>query len=141
MRDQGANVTLITGPTNLPDPKNITVRHVVTAQEMYQAVQDSLPADIAIFAAAVGDWRVANETAHKMKKTSQHNLTLTLQENPDILHAIATHPTLRLSVVGFMPKPMICLVMPKRMKKTRLDFRMMRDARHVLAGKPIKSHY
>ena len=61
LRDQGANVTLITGPTNLPDPKNITVRHVVTAEEMYQAVQDGLPADIAIFAAAVGDWRVAKQ--------------------------------------------------------------------------------
>lgn len=102
LRDQGAAVTLITGPTNLPDPANIAVRHIETAQEMYQTVLASLPADIAIFAAAVADWRVARDHPHKIKKHPQHSPTLTLQETPDILHAIATHPTLRPAlVVGF----------------------------------------
>ena len=55
----GADVTLVSGPVNLPDPPGVTVVHVETARDMLQAVERALPADVAIFAAAVADWRVA----------------------------------------------------------------------------------
>src|SRR5450755_3958195 len=64
----GAAVTLISGPVNLPDPPGVTVVHVVTARAMLQAVERALPVDIAIFAAAVADWRVAGASEQKIKK-------------------------------------------------------------------------
>ena len=67
----GANVTLICGPVNLPDPPGVKMIQVESAREMLRAVERTLPADVAIFAAAVADWRVANAGHQKMKKTSR----------------------------------------------------------------------
>ena len=64
----GAAVTLVSGPVNLPDPPGVTVLHVETARDMLRAVENALPADVAIFAAAVADWRVANAGEQKIKK-------------------------------------------------------------------------
>ena len=69
----GADVTLISGPVDLDDPPGVTVKHVETAREMLQQVEAALPADIAIFAAAVADWRVANEGEQKLKKTASRH--------------------------------------------------------------------
>ncbi len=100
---QGASVTLVAGPTSLPDPYGVTIRHITTAAEMLTACERALPADVAILAAAVGDWRIAGELASKLKKKAGGKPpTLSLIENPDILHYVSTHPTKRPGlVIGF----------------------------------------
>jgi phosphopantothenoylcysteine decarboxylase / phosphopantothenate---cysteine ligase len=85
----GADVTLISGPVDLDDPPGVTVGHVESAREMLQRVEAALPVDIAIFAAAVADWRVANEGEQKLKKTAAGMPPLQLVENPDILATIS----------------------------------------------------
>jgi len=85
----GAHVTLVSGPVALPDPEGVNLIKVETAQEMLDAVLDALPADIAICAAAVADWRAAVQGAQKLKKTSGADVSLTLAQNPDILATIA----------------------------------------------------
>ena len=80
---------MISGPVDLDDPGGITVKHVESAREMLHRVEAALPVDIAIFAAAVADWRVANEGEQKLKKTSAGMPPLQLVENPDILATIS----------------------------------------------------
>ncbi|NUB45095.1 bifunctional phosphopantothenoylcysteine decarboxylase/phosphopantothenate--cysteine ligase CoaBC [Fertoebacter nigrum] len=86
----GARVTFVTGPALVPPPGGVAVVRVETAAEMLAAVQTALPADAAVFAAAVADWRVANAAGQKMKKdgTGQPP-ALAFAENADILAAIA----------------------------------------------------
>ncbi|MDE1883943.1 MAG: bifunctional phosphopantothenoylcysteine decarboxylase/phosphopantothenate synthase, partial [Rhodospirillales bacterium] len=97
----GARVTLVSGPAALPDPLGLTTIHVETAREMLAAVQAALPADIAVCAAAVGDWR-PEEATQKLKKTVDGVPALTLTENPDILAGIsAPGPQRPRLVVGF----------------------------------------
>jgi phosphopantothenoylcysteine decarboxylase / phosphopantothenate---cysteine ligase len=84
----GAQVTLVTGPVALPDPPDVAIVRVETAEEMLRAVEDALPADIAVFAAAVGDWRPASKVPHKIKKSGAER-ALELVENRDILATIA----------------------------------------------------
>jgi phosphopantothenoylcysteine decarboxylase/phosphopantothenate--cysteine ligase len=99
---RGAECVLISGPTGLSAPLGVRVIKVTTAEEMRQAVERELPADIAIFAAAVADWRVANASAEKIKKTAATKVpSLLLQENPDILASIARHEKRPPLVVGF----------------------------------------
>jgi phosphopantothenoylcysteine decarboxylase/phosphopantothenate--cysteine ligase len=85
----GADVTLIAGPVGLDDPADVTVKHIESAREMLAAVEASLPADVAIFTAAVADWRAAHEGAQKLKKTAAGAPPLQLVENPDILATIS----------------------------------------------------
>src|SRR5260370_28397049 len=85
----GADVTLISGPVELSDPIGVTVKHVESAREMLHRAEAALPVDIAIFAAAVADWRVAHEGERELKKTSLGMPPLQLVENPDILATIA----------------------------------------------------
>ena len=99
----GAKTTLVTGPTNLKDPLGVKVIKIETARDMLQACLDSLPADIAICAAAVADWGVANNSEQKIKK-SDYDLVSTLQlnENPDILKTLSQLDSNRPNlVVGF----------------------------------------
>jgi len=97
----GARVTLITGPVALPDPPGAHVVRIATAEEMLRGVQQSLPADVAVFAAAVADWRPAAVPSEKIKKGSAKP-ALELVENPDILTAIAKEPAQRPAlVIGF----------------------------------------
>jgi phosphopantothenoylcysteine decarboxylase / phosphopantothenate---cysteine ligase len=96
----GARVTLVSGPVSLPDPPAVTTVHVETAAHMLAAVEAALPADIAVCAAAVGDWRVA-AAAQKLKKAAQPP-ALQLSENPDILARLSTPgPQRPRLVVGF----------------------------------------
>ncbi len=99
----GARVTLVSGPVALPDPPALTVRRVETAAQMLAACREALPADIAVFAAAVADWRVANATDRKIKKTAGGGApALELVANPDILATIAEPgPARPRLVVGF----------------------------------------
>jgi phosphopantothenoylcysteine decarboxylase/phosphopantothenate--cysteine ligase len=85
----GADVVLISGPVELEDPKDVSVVHVESARDMLKKVEAALPADIAIFAAAVADWRVAHEGEQKLKKTNAGIPPLQLIENPDILATIS----------------------------------------------------
>jgi phosphopantothenoylcysteine decarboxylase / phosphopantothenate---cysteine ligase len=85
----GADVTLISGPVELGTPNGVTVVRVESARDMLARVEAALPVDIAIFAAAVADWRVANEGEQKLKKTENAMPPLQLVENPDILATIS----------------------------------------------------
>ncbi|MCX5581033.1 bifunctional phosphopantothenoylcysteine decarboxylase/phosphopantothenate--cysteine ligase CoaBC [Kaistia terrae] len=86
----GARVTLVAGPVGMADPEGVSVRRVETARDMLAAVEIALPADIAIFAAAVADWRPAHEAVSKLKKDGSGIVPpLHVTENPDILATIA----------------------------------------------------
>lgn len=101
-RDLGASVTLISGPTNLHDPDGVNLVKVETAREMRDVAISHLPADIAICAAAVADWRVKNKPGQKMKKAAGALPKLELAENPDILKTIAKKgPDRPELVIGF----------------------------------------
>jgi phosphopantothenoylcysteine decarboxylase/phosphopantothenate--cysteine ligase len=99
----GAAVTLVSGPVNLPMPQGVNVINVESARDMLQAVERALPADVAVFAAAVADWRVANAGAQKIKKKAgAATPELTLAENPDILSTVAHRASGRPGlVIGF----------------------------------------
>jgi phosphopantothenoylcysteine decarboxylase/phosphopantothenate--cysteine ligase len=98
----GARVTLVSGPVTLPDPPGLAVAHVETATQMLAAVTAALPADIAVCAAAVGDFRAASVPEQKIKKDGNGLPTLHLAENPDILATISAPGRQRPKlVVGF----------------------------------------
>lgn len=103
LRDLGADVTFVTGPASVPPPEGVKVVRVETAREMLLAVQAALPAEAAIFAAAVADWRVENASLQKMKKDGAGQApALSFAENPDILASVAQMATGRPKlVVGF----------------------------------------
>ena len=99
----GAEVALVSGPVNVPDPPGVAVVKVETARQMFDAVAAALPADVAIFAAAVADWRSEGASPSKIKKNSGGPApTLKLSENPDILSTIAHRTSGRPRlVIGF----------------------------------------
>jgi phosphopantothenoylcysteine decarboxylase/phosphopantothenate--cysteine ligase len=98
----GADVTLVSGPVDLAAPAGVKLVRVESARAMLEAVEATLPVDVAIFAAAVADWRVASEGAQKIKKTGGALPALTLVENPDILATIAQRIEQRPAlVIGF----------------------------------------
>ena len=97
----GAEAVLITGPTHLPDPPGVAVSHIETAEEMLAACQAALPVDVAVCAAAVADWRVAERRNQKLKKNGQLPV-IKLVENPDVLAQLsAKGPKRPRLVVGF----------------------------------------
>jgi phosphopantothenoylcysteine decarboxylase/phosphopantothenate--cysteine ligase len=85
----GAEVVLVSGPAEVPPPAGIAVVNVETARQMLDAVENALPVDVAIVAAAVADWRAAKPAGEKIKKGSGRTPTLRLVENPDILATVA----------------------------------------------------
>ena len=98
---EGAETVLVTGPTTLSDPANMTVVHVNSADDMLEATQDALPADIVVCAAAVADWRVDRQADRKIKKNGAIP-DLKLVENPDILATLSSASSDRARlVVGF----------------------------------------
>jgi phosphopantothenoylcysteine decarboxylase / phosphopantothenate---cysteine ligase len=98
----GADVTLVSGPVHLPDPPGVKIVKVASAQDMLAAVTKALPADVAVFAAAVADWRPARPHANKIKKGAGGAPKLALTENPDILATVAHDPSRRPRlVIGF----------------------------------------
>jgi phosphopantothenoylcysteine decarboxylase/phosphopantothenate--cysteine ligase len=118
----GARVTLVAGPTNLSDPQGVACIHVESAAQMLEAARKALPADAAIFAAAVADWRVASASGEKIKKDAKHKTPqLDLVENPDILKTIAherpgTRPAL---VVGFAAETEHVIEYAKKKRKAK----------------------
>jgi len=102
LRDLGAKVTFVTGPATVPPPEGVQVVRVETAREMLEAVTAALPADAAVMAAAVADWRIANAGAQKMKKDGSGRApALEFAENPDILATVAKGALRPRLVVGF----------------------------------------
>lgn len=98
----GARVTLVSGPVSLRTPDGVMRVNVRTAQDMQQAVEQALPADVFIGVAAVADWRVDRPATEKLKKQSGQALSdLTWVENPDILAGVACHANRPELVVGF----------------------------------------
>ena len=117
----GARVTLVSGPVNQPDPPGATVVRVESARQMLAACQAALPADVAVCAAAVADWRTAREAGQKMKKVpGEVPPPLELALNPDILATLsAAGPRRPGLVVGFAAETeqVVANAVAKRAKK------------------------
>ena len=97
---RGFDTTLISGPTNLNIDENINLIKVETAEEMFKATQKNLPTDIAIFSAAVADFKIDKKNKDKIKK--KENLTINLEKNVDILNYVSNHNSMRPKlVIGF----------------------------------------
>tara|TARA_Y100001936_G_scaffold223220_1_gene239798 strand:+ start:773 stop:1978 length:1206 start_codon:yes stop_codon:yes gene_type:complete len=97
---RGFETTLISGPTNLDIDDGINLIKVETAEEMFKATQKSLPTDIAIFSAAVADFKISKQSQSKIKK--QQNLNIKLEKNIDILNYVSNHNSMRPKlVIGF----------------------------------------
>ncbi|MBC8268660.1 MAG: bifunctional phosphopantothenoylcysteine decarboxylase/phosphopantothenate--cysteine ligase CoaBC [Rhodospirillaceae bacterium] len=98
----GADTTLVSGPSNEPEPRGVSVIHVQSAREMLAACEGALPADIAVCAAAVSDWRSADAAPSKLKKNGSAPPPLELALNPDILATLSAAGNKRPAlVVGF----------------------------------------
>lgn len=102
LAQQGAMVTLVTGPTALTPPHGVTTIPIETADQMKDAVLNALPADIFIGTAAVADWKVTNPAPQKMKKRAGGEApALHFTENPDILSLVGHHQNRPKLVIGF----------------------------------------
>ncbi|MBZ9706527.1 bifunctional phosphopantothenoylcysteine decarboxylase/phosphopantothenate--cysteine ligase CoaBC [Mesorhizobium sp. ESP7-2] len=98
----GADVRLVSGPVSIADPAGVKTIHVERAQEMRDAVEQLLPADAAVFVAAVADWRTENSAGEKIKKVAGEGPpVLRMLENPDILADVGHHGQRPDLVVGF----------------------------------------
>ncbi|MFM7084170.1 MAG: bifunctional phosphopantothenoylcysteine decarboxylase/phosphopantothenate--cysteine ligase CoaBC [Hyphomicrobium sp.] len=129
----GARVTLISGPVTLPRPRNIEFIAIETAEEMLWAVRKALPADVAIFAAAVADWKLKQPSDVKLKKTAnEKTLSLSLTENEDILKKIATSNTFRPPlVIGFAAETDDLIQNAQRKRKDKgADWIVANDVSH-----------
>jgi phosphopantothenoylcysteine decarboxylase/phosphopantothenate--cysteine ligase len=115
----GADTLLVTGPTKLSDPANVRVTHVETAEQMLAACTSLLPVDVAVCAAAVSDWKVAEPRNRKIKKNGSAPPALTLTENPDILATLSKGKKRPKLVVGFAAETedVIANAVAKRKKK------------------------
>jgi len=97
---KGFETTLISGPTNLRINKDINLIQVETAEEMFKSTQNNLPVDVAIFSAAVADFKIKEKKKEKIKKKDYINLNL--EKNIDILNYVSNHNSLRPKlVIGF----------------------------------------
>jgi phosphopantothenoylcysteine decarboxylase/phosphopantothenate--cysteine ligase len=123
-RDRGADVTLITAPTSLPEPAGIRVTRVGTAEEMRRAVQNAVPrADVLIMSAAVADYRPIRAAKDKIKK-GKAGLTVELERTPDILGSVKGN----LIKVGFAAESSDLVEnAKKKVKQKRLDFIVAND--------------
>jgi phosphopantothenoylcysteine decarboxylase/phosphopantothenate--cysteine ligase len=116
----GARVTLVSGPVDLPDPAQVRVARVETAVQMLRAVEAALPADIAVFAAAVADWRIADAAGEKIKKGTGGPPSLALVENPDILETVSTRTSGRPAlVIGFAAETEKVVEFARRKRKAK----------------------
>ncbi|WP_295559560.1 bifunctional phosphopantothenoylcysteine decarboxylase/phosphopantothenate--cysteine ligase CoaBC [uncultured Hyphomicrobium sp.] len=146
-RRLGARVTLISGPVQIADPEGVEVRHVETAREMLEAVEAALPADIAVFAAAVADWRVAAPGRGKIKKAAgAAPPSLELVENPDILGTIAKRGAKRPAlVIGFAAETQTVVENAKAKRKAKaIDWIVANDVSEgggVFGGDRNRVHF
>lgn len=115
----GAETTLVSGPVQEPDPPGVRVVRVTTAAEMLAACEAALPADVAVCAAAVADWRAAEIAGEKIKKSAGGPPILRMTENPDILATLSRHAQRPRLVVGFAAETEMVIehAQEKRLKK------------------------
>lgn len=128
----GADVHLVSGPVAIADPADVTTVHVERAQEMRDAVEKLLPADAAVFVAAVADWRTADSAGEKIKKVAGEGPpSLQMVENPDILAGIGHHKLRPALVVGFAAETRNLLENAEaKLKKKGADFIVANDVSH-----------
>ena len=125
----GADVQLVSGPVTISDPPGVTTTHVETARQMQAAVEALLPADAAVFVAAVADWRTAAEAEEKIKKVAGEGPpALRMVENPDILAGVGHHAMRPALVVGFAAETQAVLKNAEaKLKKKGADFIVAND--------------
>lgn len=128
----GADVHLVSGPVAIADPAGVKTTHVETAREMQAAVEGFLPADAAVFVAAVADWRTANSAGEKIKKVAGESApALQMVENPDILAGIGHHAKRPHLVVGFAAETQdVSKNAEAKLKKKGADFIVANDVSH-----------
>ena len=128
----GANVRLVSGPVAIADPAGVTTTHVETAREMLAAVEENLPADAAVFVAAVADWRTADSAEEKIKKVAGEGPpALRMVENPDILAGVGHHARRPFLVIGFAAETQEVLKNAEaKLKKKGADLIVANDVSH-----------
>ncbi|TRC97391.1 bifunctional phosphopantothenoylcysteine decarboxylase/phosphopantothenate--cysteine ligase CoaBC [Mesorhizobium sp. WSM4303] len=128
----GADVRLVSGPVNIADPAGVAAVHVETAAEMKDAVEQLLPADAAVFVAAVADWRTAGTAGEKIKKVAGEGPpALQMVENPDILAGVGHHQMRPGLVVGFAAETQDLIANAEaKLKKKGADFIVANDVSH-----------
>jgi phosphopantothenoylcysteine decarboxylase/phosphopantothenate--cysteine ligase len=131
---KGFDTTLISGPTNLEIDSNVNLIKVETADEMFKATQDNLPTDVAIFSAAVADFKVKDKKDEKIKK--QDYLNLVLKKNTDILNYVSKHNSLRPKlVIGFAAETNDIQINAKRkLTEKNCDWIIANDVSNKLIG-------
>ncbi|KQZ97860.1 bifunctional phosphopantothenoylcysteine decarboxylase/phosphopantothenate synthase [Mesorhizobium sp. Root157] len=128
----GADVRLVSGPVTIPDPAGVNTTHVESAREMQAAVEQLLPADAAVFVAAVADWRTANSADEKIKKVvGEGPPALQMVENPDILAGVGHHAKRPFLVIGFAAETQnIQKNAEAKLNKKGADFIVANDVSH-----------
>ncbi|ESY52645.1 MULTISPECIES: bifunctional phosphopantothenoylcysteine decarboxylase/phosphopantothenate--cysteine ligase CoaBC [unclassified Mesorhizobium] len=128
----GADVRLVSGPVGIADPAGVVTTHVETAAEMKAAVEQLLPANAAVFVAAVADWRTAGTAGEKIKKVAgQGPPALQMVENPDILAGVGHHGQRPGLVVGFAAETQDLIANAEaKLKKKGADFIVANDVSH-----------
>lgn len=121
LRDQGFDVTLVSGPTALEDVAGVTMVRVETARDMLAAVEGALPAEVFVAVAAVSDWRPAETADRKLKLDKEAFTSLALVENPDILKTVAgfSAPRRPRLVVGFAAETHDVAELARRKRRTK----------------------
>ena len=129
----GADVRLVSGPVSIADPAGVSTVHVERAEEMRDAVEQLLPADAAIFVAAVADWRTASSAGEKIKKQAGDGPpSLQMVENPDILAGIGHHRQRPYLVIGFAAETENLLANAQaKLAKKGADFIVANDVSHA----------
>lgn len=120
LAEAGAETVLVSGPVALAPPRSVRLVQVETAREMLAACENALPADVAVFAAAVADWRPAEEAGQKLKKDGAESApNIALVRNPDILASIAKANNRPRLVVGFAAETenLVSFAQEKRVRK------------------------
>ena len=128
----GADVRLVSGPVTIADPAGVTTTHVETAAQMKDAVESLLPADAAVFVAAVADWRTASAAGEKIKKVAGEGPpALQMVENPDILAGVGHHSLRPGLVVGFAAETQDLIGNAEaKLRKKGADFIVANDVSH-----------
>ncbi|MFK7839061.1 MAG: phosphopantothenoylcysteine decarboxylase [Bdellovibrionales bacterium] len=133
LSENGFDVELISGPTNLPNINGVNMTRIETAKEMLNKVQKALPVDVAIFCAAVADWAPVYQD-QKIKKDGG-SLNLTFEENPDILKTIATSKNRPKLVIGFAAETQNLLENAKKKRqKKNCDWILANDVSENVFG-------
>lgn len=136
LAELGADVRLVSGPVTIADPVGVTTVHVERAQEMSDAVERLLPADAAVFVAAVADWRTVSSVGDKIKKVAGEGPpSLQMVENPDILAGVGHHEKRPALVVGFAAETRDLVENARtKLKKKGADFIVANDVSHGIGS-------